>query len=119
VKGMLASVVLMAHFAVAGPVLGQTSPRTPLLPLFCAVTFVDDYLADEPTITIRNDCDDTVIWVGCLRGGDMSAEEHYEGLLEPGEEAYMNTEIFPGLGVKFHFSGYSNFEGHEVPWPEC
>lgn len=113
-------VLLVAFLTAAIPARSQTVPMVPLFPMFCAIALIEDYGTENPTIIVRNACEDTVDWVACLRDGDMSTSNIYEGTLEPAEEAYIDvTMISQGYGDKLNFLGIAKYQGQELPIPEC
>lgn len=106
-------------FVAANSAWGQTVPEFPVPPLFCAKQYVDVSQTDDPVIFLRNDCSEVIDWALCLRDGDMSASEVYDGTLEPGHEVYFEPTISRELGWQSYFSVVANYEGQELPWPEC
>jgi hypothetical protein len=113
-------VLLVAFLTAAIPARSQTVPLMPLFPRFCVIALIEDYGTENPSIIVRSACEETVDWVVCLRDGDMSTSNIYEGTLEPAEEAYIDiTVISQGNGDKLNISGFANYQGQELPIPEC
>ena len=110
---------LAIHFLTSSLAWGQTTPSIPIPPVMCASYYLDRYHTDNPVIFLRNDCSETIVWAACLTDNDMSSNEFYDGILEPGYEVYFDTTTSSHLGTTLEFTVIVNWMGQELPPFEC
>jgi hypothetical protein len=71
----------------------------------------------NPQFVISNGCADVVFWVMCVNYPSKVDNEYYEGILQPGEEAWVET--YPEVGEQFGVQVRFQTTSPDVEYPSC
>jgi hypothetical protein len=85
--------------------------------LRCASVHTEGNGTWNPQFIVANGCGDVVFWVMCVNYPSKVDNEYFEGTLQPGEKAWIETypEVAEEFGAFIHFQTLSN----DVEYPTC
>ena len=83
----------------------------------CAKGRIEGNGTYNPQIVLLNGCGDVVFWTMCINYPSKADNEYYEGGLQPGEEAWVET--YPEAGEEFNFRVRYQITSPDVEYPAC
>lgn len=107
---LLAALALLVA-APAGAQMGVTGN------LPCAKGRVEGDGTYNPQLVLLNGCGDVVFWAMCINYPSKADNEYYEGELQPGDEAWVET--YPEVGENFNFLVHFQTTSPDVEYPVC
>ena len=85
--------------------------------LHCAKMRTENDGTYNPQFVLSNGCGDVVFWAMCVNYPSKVDNDYYDGALQPGEEAWVETypEVGEEFGAYVHFQTMSD----DVEYPAC
>jgi hypothetical protein len=114
---MRASFIILAALAATAPLSEVAAKPQRFEGLPCVTHDVEGDGGYNPVVVISNNCSAIVAWRICINYTARLEREFFEGYLQQGESARIET--YPTDGEQMYYGGWAAIHSDIVPDPEC